>query len=172
MEKINKKSFANPKKSTQQLLKFISDEQLGVVLNKHKYWVETNGKEGQQAELVKFNLQNKNLSNNNLQRANLSGSSFYRANLTNTNLKEAILKGAYFNEANLQNTDLTGADLRFAELKKAVCKATIFSKSRLFKANFEAARIEVANFVDVEIGNSSLIKILRLANIKSILVSA
>ena len=38
MEKINKKSFANPKKSSQQLLKFISDEQLAIVLHKHK-WV-------------------------------------------------------------------------------------------------------------------------------------
>ena len=71
----------------------------------------------------------------------------------------------------MQNTDLTGADLRFAELKKAVCEGTIFSKSRLFKANFEAARIEAAKFVDVEIGNSSLIKILKLANIKSVLVN-
>ena len=75
------------------------------ILEQHTLWVETNGMQGQRA----------NLRSANLGGANLSGADLRYANLSGANLKDANL---YY--ANLTGADLTGADLRYAYLQGAI----------------------------------------------------
>ncbi len=75
------------------------------ILAAHRMWVESEGKEGERADLVEANLQEAYLGEANLQEANL-----YEANL----------QEAYLVEANLQEATLVGAKgLTASQVKKA-----------------------------------------------------
>ncbi len=89
----------------------IHPELLRKILEAHRKWVESEGKEGERADLVEANLQEADLDGANLQEANL-----YEANLQGTYLVEANLQGTYLVEANLQEAFLDGANLRGATL--------------------------------------------------------
>ena len=65
--------------------------ELNQVLDQHQLWLETNGVQGQ--------------------RANLEGANLQGADLTGANLVGAYLGGASLGGANLQGADLTGAIL-------------------------------------------------------------
>lgn len=172
MENTNGNRGFNEKNYKSNGFKEITDEELALVLYKHKCWVESDGKNGEQAQLIKFNLREKNLSHVNLEKAKLSGSNFSKANLMGANLKGASLKGSILNDTNLLCADLDGAELRFAELKRAKCWRTSFRDAQLFRTNFEGAEIEETNFVDAKTGDKSLDKILATANLKSICFDA
>lgn len=172
MENANDSKGFNEKNYKPNGLKEITDEELALVLYKHKCWVESDGKNGEQAQLIKFNLRERNLSDVNLEKAKLSGSNFSKANLMGANLKGASLKGAILNDANLLCADLSGAELRFAELKRANCAWTSFRDAQLFRADFEGAEIDEVIFVDAKTGDKSLDKILATANLKSICFDA
>jgi len=105
----------------------ISEEDLKQILEEHKKWVESDGKEGVQAELRNTDLQKVNFLGANLQEADLGGANLQEAILGGANLQEAILGGAnlqeaylgganlqeaYFYEANLQNADLSKANMQ------------------------------------------------------------
>ena len=87
----------------------ISEGDLSKILEEHKKWLETDGKEGQRADLSWSNLIGSNLSEANLSEANLIGS----------NLSEANLYGANLSGANLSYTDLSYTDLSDAILFRA-----------------------------------------------------
>ena len=82
----------------------IPPEQLKEILEAHRKWVESEGKEGERAI-----LRGANLSGADLFVANLSG-----AMLSGAILSEAILSGANLSGALLLETDLSWADLRGA----------------------------------------------------------
>lgn len=69
----------------------MTKDELAAILAKHKKWVDTDGKEGQRA---------------NLRGANLSG-----AGLRDANLSDAGLRGANLSDADLEGANLRGADL-------------------------------------------------------------
>ena len=66
----------------------IYKEELEQILEDHKKWLESNGKEGKRADLIKVNLQ--------------------KARLWKANLKDVYLKGANLQKANLSKADLKG----------------------------------------------------------------
>ena len=72
--------------------------ELKEILDQHKLWIETNGVQGQ--------------------RANLRGANLTRANLYCANLRGANLEHANLYCANLQGADLQGADLTGTILEK------------------------------------------------------
>ena len=149
----------------------LTDQELGVILYKHKCWVESDGKKGEQADLTRFNLSERELSNVNLEGAKLNGAIFYKANLRGANLKKATLKGACFNEANLSSADLSYAILKFAQLKGACCTWTNFTEANLFRANFDSTEINRTNFIESKTGDKSLEKLLETAKVTSIVIS-
>ncbi len=100
----------------------ISEGDLSKILEEHKKWLETDGKEGQRADLSWSNLIGSNLSEANLSEANLIGS----------NLSEANLYGANLSGANLSYTDLSYTDLSDANLSDAI----------LFRADLSGAKID------------------------------
>ena len=86
------------------------------VLDQHRLWAESGGKEGAQghfsgADLTGVDLTAANLQGEDLQKANLRGADLSMANLRNANLVEADLR-----EANLLGTEFSGANLMGANL--------------------------------------------------------
>jgi len=107
----------------------ISKVELKKILEEHRKWVESEGKEGEKAKLGKSRLQNANLSSVNLQKASLRYANLQKANLFRANLQEANLFGANLQKANLGYANLQKANLFGASLQKA----------NLFGANLDGA---------------------------------
>ena len=76
------------------------------ILEQHKLWLETNGVQGQYANLRGANLGGANLSGADLRYANLTGADLRHVNLYYANLTDAYLTGADLRYANLTNTIL------------------------------------------------------------------
>ncbi len=115
------------------------DEELQKILEAHRMWVESEGKEGERAALGGANLQEAVLRGANLQKAHLR-----EANLQKAHLREANLEGANLFEAKLQGAKLTGANLQEANLfganlEGAVLGGANLQKARLFGANLQGA---------------------------------
>ncbi len=81
---------------------------LNEILDQHRLWIETKGKQGNFASLEYANLWG----------ANLIGANLERANLRDANLRDANLTGADLTGANLTGADLTGANLTGTILEK------------------------------------------------------
>lgn len=92
----------------------ITEEVLIRIVKKHERWIETDKKNGKQADLSEANLSGANLYGAKLKRANLNG-----ANLSEGDLREADLRSANLNGANLAGALLEEADLRGANLYRA-----------------------------------------------------
>jgi uncharacterized protein YjbI with pentapeptide repeats len=138
----------------------ISKEKLKKILEDHKKWVESDGKEGvrielrnanmQGAELLEANLQEAILFRANLKKANLIGANLKGAELLEANLQEAILyqanlKQAFLYDANLQEAKLTGANLQEAYLLNANLKnATLNGIVGITNAKLQFANLEGA----------------------------
>ena len=103
----------------------IHPELLRKILEAHRKWVESEGKEGERADLFEANLQEAYLDEANLQgaylrEANLQGAKLSEADLQGAKLSEANLQGAYLDGANLQGAKLVGAKgLTASQVKKA-----------------------------------------------------
>ena len=109
----------------------ISQEELNVILDKHKLWLN-GARTGEKANLSCVNLENVNLRCINLKGANLKGANLKNANLISKNLNCADLSGtnlsgANLNFVNLSDTDLRGADLILANLSGADLKGANLS---------------------------------------------
>ena len=81
-------------------LREISDEKLEQILEEHGKWVESEGKEGERAELRRANLRQRefrraNLRQREFRRANLQGADLFGANLQRANFSGGILDGAH-----------------------------------------------------------------------------
>ena len=84
------------------------------ILDQHLLWYQTNGVQGEPANLRGADLGGANLMNANLIGANLIGANLMNANLIGANLMNASLYGA-----DLEGADLGGANLWRANLWRA-----------------------------------------------------
>mgnify|MGYP002672113775 CR=1 FL=1 len=116
-------------------LRKITREELNEVLEKHKLWLDTDGKEGEQADLSYTDLRGFNLT-----RANLSDSDLEGADLRFANLKSTNLHSANFAGSDLSNADLTNAILRHSDL----------TGTNMFGANLEYAYLQGAKLSNVK----------------------
>ena len=76
-------------------------QDLKIILDNHKLWIESKQKQGKQANLERAYLQGANLEDANLYLANLRG-----ANLKGANLKDANLEGARMWWAKIDKTNI------------------------------------------------------------------
>ena len=97
----------------------VSQEELEQILAAHQKWVESDGKEGNQADLIKANLEKADLFQANLQEADLMGANLQGADLLVANLQKANLAGAQLQGANLNGANLRGAELKHTNLEGA-----------------------------------------------------
>ena len=110
-------------------LREVSPEELQRILEAHRKWMESEGKEGERADLQRAALRGVKLQGAALGWADLQGASMFGASLQGAalgwaNLEGANLAGANLQEASLfgaklQGASLFGADLQGAELNKA-----------------------------------------------------
>ena len=110
--------------------------ELKEILDQHRLWIETNGVQGERADLRVANLY----------AANLEGANLYAANLTGANLTGADLEGA----------DLEGADLESARLHGANLNCANLNCANLGGANLEGANLEGANLTRAKLWSASL----------------
>ena len=115
-------SDLNPKSS-----ETTKSSDLKKILLDHKKWLDSNGKEGNFADLKNYRLK---------------GAVLIGANLKNANLEGAHLYSAYFKNANLENTNLEGANLRGANLRWANLKNTNMKNTNLVRADFLEAELK------------------------------
>ena len=129
----------------------IDRETLSAILKEHQLWINSNGENGERAD-----LSNKNLRGENLRGANLRGADLRGANLRGANLRGADLIGANLFRANLIGANLRGADLRGADLRGAdLFRADLF-RADLFRADLEGADLEGANLEGANLEGANL----------------
>ena len=90
--------------------------ELNRILKQHRLWLDTNGREGAQADLRGANLRHADLRDADLRDANLLGVYLWDADLRGADLGCAKLQGANLWDANLQGANLWKADLQGANL--------------------------------------------------------
>ena len=125
-------------------------KQLQIILDEHKKWLETDGKEGRCANLSQQDLSHQDLEGVNLSHANLSHTNLSYANLNNatlahTNFDGAVLCHTYFVKSKLIGAKMNCADLTNAELQFANLFEASLTKSKLTNANFRWANLCNAN---------------------------
>ena len=76
-------------------------KELDKILYNHKLWLQSNGEQGEKA---------------NLRGADLRWANLREADLSGANLREANLRGANLRGANLRGADLSGADLDYSSM--------------------------------------------------------
>jgi Pentapeptide repeats (8 copies) len=118
------------------------------ILEQHKLWIETNGKQGERANLKGAFLYDAILYDANLSHANLTGANLYRANLSTVNFSGADLTGAYLKGAILTNANLYSANLRGANLEGANLEYANLWRANLTDANLGGAYLWRANLTD------------------------
>ena len=94
----------------------LRQSELKAILEDHKLWIQSDGKQGKRA---------------NLRGADLRGADLQGTDLQDADLQDAYLQGANLTGANLTGADLTGADLEGANLQGAKF-TTNFKKVRWF----------------------------------------
>lgn len=126
------------------------DAALGVVLERHRVWLESGGKDGARARLASACLTGRSLWRADLRRAELNGVDLRRANLDHArlagaSLERARLEGASLWEADLAGCDLRGADLRGANLDHATLEDADLREADLTGASLWGAHLEGAD---------------------------
>jgi uncharacterized protein YjbI with pentapeptide repeats len=142
-----------PSDETQAEYREISEEELKQILEEHKKWVESDGKEGKRAYLIKRNLKQYDFNGANLQQANLSG-----ANLQDASFEEANLQKAELGETNLQKAYLWNANLRDATLSKANLQEAYLLGANLQDASLKEANLQKAFLLGANLQNAYLLK--------------
>ena len=89
------------------------------ILDQHLLWYQTNGVQGEPANLRGENLGGVDFRGADLRGAILTGANLHRAALHGANLHGADLRDAYLGDANLEGADLHGAALSGANLTRA-----------------------------------------------------
>ena len=144
------------------------DEPLVKLIEKHRQWVDSAGKNGLQLDITDIDMRElttlkqqrltaiqgrgakffgMNLYRVEMQRAHLEEADFRRCDLESADFRGAILEKARFNHANLQNTDFSslvfGGDAkRFAS---AILDEAVFRYCDLRGANFKNASLKYAD---------------------------
>jgi len=126
-------------------MKKITATQLKNILDQHQLWIQTNGKQGNCADLTGENLTGENLWGANLRGADLTGSNLSYANLRRADLRRADLRRANLTRANLRDANLEGANLLDANLKAAFLEGADLTGTILDKKAEKKAEIASVN---------------------------
>ena len=126
----------------------ITEEVLIRIVKEHERWIETDEKNGKQA----------NLSGADLSGANLSGTNLFEADLRGSSLRGADLSGAVLIETDMSGVDLRTADLSGANLSGANLNRTNLSGANLSGANLNGANLNGANLNGANLSGAVLIE--------------
>lgn len=134
----------------------ISDEDLRQVLDEHREWGNSGGKQGRRANLERVNLVGADLHGVNLTEANLHQANLSKANLVGASLAKANLQGALLGGANLQKASLWECDLQGARLSLANFQEANLTQANLFRANLRESNLQKANLTRANLREARL----------------
>lgn len=147
-------------------------EKMTSVLEAHREWCESDGTNGQKADLSYANLSGADLSGERLRSANFSKALLHGVNLSGADLRGADFSGedigddgadllgadlrdANLSEADFANADLAGADLTGANLSEAVLVGSnIKEATGLMEGNFAGAKL-----ADIDLSETYLLNV-------------
>lgn len=142
-------------------LRKITQDELEEILEKHKLWLESDGYDGERADLSYTDLSGLNLVNANLSRANLRSANMAGADLrlsklrfsllSDVNLVGAKLTYANMKFANLERANLGYADLTFASLTTVDLFHTNLTGANLTNADLKDANLKLTDLTDVDL---------------------
>jgi uncharacterized protein YjbI with pentapeptide repeats len=135
---------------------FEFSSKLQEILADHHLWLESQGKDGKQANLSGWDLSGLDLAERDLRDVNFEDVQLAQANLSWAELDRANLSGANLKEADLSRAHLQGADLRHANLEKADLTAANLRNARLQGANFQETNVLKADFRDADLQDTKL----------------
>ena len=134
----------------------ISKEELNIILEKHKIYITTSGKEGEKADLRGTDLSDADLRRANLSGADLRGADLKWADLTGANLSGADLREADLKWADLKEAYLSGVDLKGANLSEADLEEVYLEGAELRGAYLEGANLDGANLDGADLREANL----------------
>jgi len=145
---------------------FITHNELMKILADHRRWLDSGGKSGEKAVLLRAvlvradlyaaRLSRIDLKGADLREALLSEADLYEADLRQANLTDAVLDWACLDYAKLQRASLRGADLRWANLEGANLSGCDLRFANLDGANLKDARLTEANIYGMSMKNTDL----------------
>jgi len=125
----------------------IEREELNLILDEHKKWMQSEGLKGERAKLDNVNLEG--------------------AILGKVDLTSAYLYNVCFKRAELSAANFSNADLFSAHCQRALMGEANLSKANLWYSNFYQANLERANLTEARLGHANLRRAnLRLASLK------
>ncbi|MGH9426105.1 MAG: pentapeptide repeat-containing protein [Terriglobia bacterium] len=142
-------------------LREITPDELREILQAHRKWVESGGRDGKKADLSQANLREANLekaqlSQSNLHRANLEKAILKKANLQEAFLKDANLREAFLGEANLKRAHLLDANMQGAHLLDANLQGAVLWRVNLEGAALGGANLRHADLIDANMQEAYL----------------
>lgn len=134
----------------------ISEDELKHILEDHKKWLESDGKEGTRADLVGTDLQKEFFSSADLRKAFLINANLQNANLNSSSLQKASLEGADLQNAQLSGADLEHSHLLGANLQGANLYGADLQNANLFGANLQSALLSEANLQNADLSKADV----------------
>lgn len=131
--------------------KSITCKELQIILEDHKKWLETDGKQGKKASFREAVLYGINLRDSDLRKADL-----YMVNLSQADLNGALLGEADLSRADLSRADLSRADLTHANLSQANLNRADLTHANLQDSPLDYANLSNATLVFANLTNSHL----------------
>jgi uncharacterized protein YjbI with pentapeptide repeats len=144
--------------ATRELRK-ISPEDLKRILEEHRLWLESNGKDGKKAGLSRTDLTGVDLSNADLSKANLLKANLLKANLSGAKLTGVDLRLANLSEASMMKTRLEWANLTGAVIQNACLEGAILEEAKLAKANFKGTNLSLTKLSGARLVDANLLKV-------------
>lgn len=137
-------------------LRQVAPEELTEILEAHRKWVESEGREGKRGDLSWASLPGAILN-----QAELAGASFHKANLERASFMHAKLQQARFIAANLQNARLDYANLQttsldFAQIQGAYLEYANLQDAHLHKADLRGAHLRQSNLKFADLRETNL----------------
>jgi len=144
---------------------------LSAVIAEHAKWLETNGAEGQRANVSSRDLAGADLTDVILPQASfretdLSDASLARARLDGSDFRRAILSAADLGGANLGVAALRHARLDLSNLEGAVLRGCDLSGAVLSRARLAGADLKGAIMIGADLTNADLSKVENLTQIQ------
>ena len=134
----------------------IDQKTLSAIFKEHQLWLDSNGENGERADLSNKSLIGADLEGANLREANLRGANLREASLIGANLREANLIGANLIGANLIRANLRGANLRSAYLRSAYLIGANLRGANLREASLIGANLLDANLIEADLEGADL----------------
>ncbi|PIQ95424.1 MAG: hypothetical protein COV67_14875 [Nitrospinae bacterium CG11_big_fil_rev_8_21_14_0_20_56_8] len=117
----------------------LGKEEIAVILQQHRLWLDSGERDGRRAVLKNANLKGAVLIGAILRRADLEGANLYGAYLKKADLEEANLRHANLRGANVRWANFRNADLESANLVRGDFRETVLDGANLKGANLKMA---------------------------------